>query len=432
MSHTEPRQTTNSTTNKLRDSCHACALSKVKCHKEKPTCSRCARKSITCEYFVTKRPGRKLSNKHSITATTTTAANSNNKSSRDNRGPTNVERLACQTTSGSWPGSTDSPSDAMLSMADDNLWTALGLTPVSMSPMHRMTVTGVESSSSSSENLTDFSLPVEAALAEMSNEFDDFLSSPIDCLELEALDTDSLMQGANTFSNHLIPDDASSDSIQRAPSIVCPNTHANKPASPSSNSQAQSTTPTQIICCLMQALNLLKPSSTALPACPVSENATTPSNNIIHGCYRSAQTVVTENQQTIEAVNKMLQCPCAEDNYLLVNLSMIVFQVLRRYAAAAQNQFGGTAETGGSTPTNEHGVERMAAQLILSELHRVQHLVNQLSPRLNPEGAAAAASRDGKTMKEFFSPTTLTQIGIDLRKYLTAVSSVIIGRLRQF
>jgi Zn(2)-Cys(6) binuclear cluster domain-containing protein len=44
---------------KFRDSCHACASSKVKCQKEKPTCSRCAKRGITCEYIVTKRAGRK-------------------------------------------------------------------------------------------------------------------------------------------------------------------------------------------------------------------------------------------------------------------------------------------------------------------------------------------------------------------------------------
>jgi len=44
---------------KLRDSCHLCASSKVKCHKEKPTCSRCAKRGLKCEYFVTKRAGRK-------------------------------------------------------------------------------------------------------------------------------------------------------------------------------------------------------------------------------------------------------------------------------------------------------------------------------------------------------------------------------------
>ncbi|KAF2468603.1 uncharacterized protein BDR25DRAFT_316063 [Lindgomyces ingoldianus] len=36
---------TTAPTPKLRDSCDACASSKVKCHKEKPTCSRCAKEA---------------------------------------------------------------------------------------------------------------------------------------------------------------------------------------------------------------------------------------------------------------------------------------------------------------------------------------------------------------------------------------------------
>ncbi|KAK9643828.1 hypothetical protein HCH54_006284 [Aspergillus fumigatus] len=44
---------------RLCDSCRACGLSKVRCSKEKPTCSRCRRRGTVCEYVVTKRPGRK-------------------------------------------------------------------------------------------------------------------------------------------------------------------------------------------------------------------------------------------------------------------------------------------------------------------------------------------------------------------------------------
>ena len=44
---------------KLRDSCHACAASKVKCNKGKPTCSRCEKRNAACEYVATKRAGRK-------------------------------------------------------------------------------------------------------------------------------------------------------------------------------------------------------------------------------------------------------------------------------------------------------------------------------------------------------------------------------------
>ena len=44
---------------KLRDSCHACARSKVRCPKQKPTCSRCEIRGTECQYFFTRRPGRR-------------------------------------------------------------------------------------------------------------------------------------------------------------------------------------------------------------------------------------------------------------------------------------------------------------------------------------------------------------------------------------
>ncbi|KAJ5952327.1 aflatoxin regulatory protein-domain-containing protein [Penicillium vulpinum] len=422
MSHTPPRQTNGSTTNKLRDSCHACALSKVKCHKEKPTCSRCARRNITCEYFVTKRPGRKLNN-----GQPTSTSNTNHNS----RQSTSAERSEFQTVPGLWPDSTHSASDAALSTPKDNPMTGLCLTPTSMSPGRGVTIAGAEPSSSSSDDFSCLSMPMEPTFAGISNEFDDFFPSSIDFLELDTLETNSFMQENNDLANLLIPDETNYARVQEAAIINRPKSHAYMSTSPSLNARARPATHTHTICCLMQALELLKPSSSKAPASPVTEDITT-SNDIVQGCYASAQTVVMENKQTIEAVSNMLQCSCTEDGYILVMLSMIVFQVLRRYAAVAQNQSGGVTQAGGSSSTNDQSVQRMAAQLILSELHRVQQLVNQLSPRLNPEGAAGAERKAAKTIKESFSPTTLTQIEIDLRKCITTVSSVVINMLRQF
>lgn len=45
---------------RLRESCQACALSKVRCTKEKPTCNRCAEKGTACRYLVTQKTGRKV------------------------------------------------------------------------------------------------------------------------------------------------------------------------------------------------------------------------------------------------------------------------------------------------------------------------------------------------------------------------------------
>jgi Aflatoxin regulatory protein len=182
------------------------------------------------------------------------------------------------------------------------------------------------------------------------------------------------------------------------------------------------------------------------------------------------QTVLTKNKQSIEAVNSMLACSCAEDGFLLTILSMIVLKMLGAYAAAARAQLHvAGAETGEPTiltnsiifsdndqlrrlsssydaPSDENGSERMAAQLVLGELHRVQRLVNQLSPRL--QGALEERERESRSEQDLwshqrvmaesepvtmapFSASTLDQVESDLRKSLSNLSAGIISRLRQ-
>ncbi|GIZ48063.1 hypothetical protein CKM354_001113800 [Cercospora kikuchii] len=48
-------------TSSLRNSCDACAQAKLKCKKEKPSCSRCTKRGIPCIYLFSKRAGRKPS-----------------------------------------------------------------------------------------------------------------------------------------------------------------------------------------------------------------------------------------------------------------------------------------------------------------------------------------------------------------------------------
>nr|POE70862.1 geodin cluster transcription factor [Quercus suber] len=55
---------------KLRSSCNACAEAKIGCTKEKPTCSRCARRDEPCVYAVIRRAGRPSLNKNKTAADT--------------------------------------------------------------------------------------------------------------------------------------------------------------------------------------------------------------------------------------------------------------------------------------------------------------------------------------------------------------------------
>jgi hypothetical protein len=180
----------------------------------------------------------------------------------------------------------------------------------------------------------------------------------------------------------------------------------------------------------------------------------------------SPQTVVSENKQIIEAVGNMLQCPYPEDVYLLTLISMIIFKVLERYAAATRQEVWeategddgpdrGVSARGHRLNLSNHrpgdkDLRRLAAQSILGELHRVKQLIKQLSPRLRAHGGRST-SRDGGTTNEKsarggirapllqysevtvapFSTTTLDTIEVDLRRCLSTLSQDIISMLQQ-
>ncbi|MCJ1399418.1 hypothetical protein MMC11_002620 [Xylographa trunciseda] len=304
----------------------------------------------------------------------------------------------------------------------------------------------------------------------MSSEYDEFYTSPIDFFELDAREP---INFTSDIAKLLMPDDIDLDPFSDTSSFGRP--HASKPSSPSSNGLSLSTSYTSVTSaldstcgCLMQALECMKIfSSTKPPACVLSNSldSAATASNLGHSGHPSAQAVVLENKKTIEAVSNMLHCSCAEDAYLLTMLSMIIFKILGRYAVAARKQPGEATERREKASRNASSKEqvrllssycpddedlgRIAAQLILSELHRVQRLVNQLSPRLKTRGLGASGKAGGISgVKDAggdsqmsspsddemtaapFSATTLDQIEIDLRKCLSTLSSEIISMLQ--
>jgi hypothetical protein len=149
-------------------------------------------------------------------------------------------------------------------------------------------------------------------------------------------------------------------------------------------------------------------------------------------------------------------------------MSLIVFKVLGWYAAAAAPKSASSDEdnSGAQTPSTTHSrklsnsemviqdtavvgsyclegadADRMAAQLVLSELHRVQRLVNQLSAKLklqiahetpfsNESSHGSSYKSDDSDFTVPLSAVTLDQIIVDLRKRLRALSVNIVEGLR--
>ena len=180
----------------------------------------------------------------------------------------------------------------------------------------------------------------------------------------------------------------------------------------------------------------------------------------------SIQDVISKNEHTIEAVGSMLQCSCSQDGYLLTIMSLIIFKVLGCYVAAARKTPAPSDDShlaqGLLTPVSRHSSHteqiphdssitsdycpigensaRMAAQLVLSELHRVQRLVNELSAKLkaqaakrievpDPPHSLICESADNGTALPL-SAVMLDQLETDLRKRLRGVSLSIVEVLR--
>ena len=415
------RRAADSVNSKLRDSCQACAVSKVKCQKEKPACSRCTRRGIQCEYFVMRRPGRKRERSQP----------NNNDSDRD-RVNRNIE-----------------------SNGSNSHLATLNLSPISSG---QGSISGTEGTSS--DTFSRLLMPLESNLTSVfdgeNDIFESLFTSPIDLLELES----------NDFLNH------NPDAISETSSFDRPNTTNSSSLSSNARSLLNGNTSgsgalDSASCCVIQALDLMrKLSSTKSTACILSHGQNDVANVFHVGTdvNLSAQTVVAENQRTFEAVSKMLQCLCVEDGYLLTMLSMIVLKALERYSAAARKQFGGASEKGDKPSASastqgqvrkiigadDESVGRLEAQLILGELHCAQRLVKQLSPRLKARGVGAGGKggrnierdfsrgdlqvsslSEGGMTKAPFSATIFEQIEVDLRKALSTLSSEIIHMLRQ-
>lgn len=311
-----------------------------------------------------------------------------------------------------------------------------------------------------SDNFSRLLAPLEPNLISVLQGEDDtvdgLFTSPMDPLELDS----------NDFFSH------NPDAIPEASSFDHLNT--SKSSSLSSNAQSLlngtwgvSGAAGSASGCLIQALDLMRELSATKPSVCIRSTGQTDVatvSTVGTDANLSAQNVVAENQQTFETVNNMLQCPCTEDSYLLIILSMIVMKALGRYAAAARNQFWGAGEKGdksrASTSTHEQvgqfsgvgdeNTGRLGAQLILGKLHTVQRLVKQLSPRLKAHGPETASEGEGDLERDILmgdwqvafpsesgmtpaplSPTVFEQIDVDLRKALSALSSEIINMLRQ-
>ncbi|KAL3462398.1 aflatoxin regulatory protein-domain-containing protein [Aspergillus heterothallicus] len=171
----------------------------------------------------------------------------------------------------------------------------------------------------------------------------------------------------------------------------------------------------------------------------------------------ATQFVIPEKQDLLEAINIVLRCPCAENGYFITVLSLTMFEIMSVYAAASGERALTTEDkTAANVETRaipQHSSisgdqKRITAQFILDELHRVQHLVNSLSSRLEsvrlkaflasavissdtPVAGQNSAPMNAQASLSPLSGSIFLQFEEDLRKRLHAVYCETLSTLRQ-
>ncbi|KAL5341615.1 aflatoxin regulatory protein-domain-containing protein [Aspergillus crustosus] len=286
-------------------------------------------------------------------------------------------------------------------------------------------------------------------------DFDSFLASPVSLSLLDAPDVD-YFSGAelgyrdingfpcpSSFFPLGDPIPMLEENILKA--AFMPNsttTLSNPPSSPPVTDLSSLGGPSQCFC-FARSLTLLRelfpnPSQTCSSATPDEQDTPSPP---------TIQQVITQNEQTIREITHLLECPCSHDGYTLTILTLTVFKVLAWYNAIVQDspvQEDGQPHTEqvDKTPAiirgyNLEGEEqgRMAAQLVLSELHRVQRLVNTLFQRLRDhssrEELLAGTVGSGVGQDSVLPLQLLDKLAGDLGTRLRGLSSEIVDRLRR-
>ncbi|OTA56070.1 hypothetical protein K449DRAFT_399768 [Hypoxylon sp. EC38] len=419
-------------TSKLRDSCHACAVSKVKCHREKPSCSRCVKRGTVCAYVTTRRGGRKKP------VATQKDATGGGKASPypvivNTTHPTQPSPLACSAESTATnvesmqPEGLENHPSPQLDISTDLNFTLFtnffGPEEQSLSPLL-------------TDLLTDsrgFDIPFNVPVTSAADGFSD-----------TSLFGTSVAEGSSTA-----PDP---ENGEFASNTVALNHRGDAVATSDGEPQCwQDSQSEEKSCCscLARALGLMQ---SLFPSDTTSGDGTLP----------AVQSVIENNKQVLEAASAMMKCSCSEDGYFLAVTSLIISKVLGWYYTAARkmsiapnNHDKSTSSSSWPTPISNKSQEtpvsvvvggyclngedqdRMKAQLVLGELHRVQSLVNQLGTKLKllAEKKRGDNPRSGGYMEEEKMPSisamVVDQVGTDLKNRLQWLSKHIIQRLNR-
>ncbi|KAK3302939.1 aflatoxin regulatory protein-domain-containing protein [Chaetomium strumarium] len=476
------------TPRKLRDSCTDCASSKVRCSKEKPTCARCARRGVTCTYMVSRRTGRTSnaaitpastgSTNAGPTATGTHSTSSRQKEAGKRNGRPSLRVRTPHLSFSSMRGG------ASAGTGGRNASGQYSPDPISAGP-GTLTEADLWSSALTPSALVMDSPRLSPPLTTIGTDIGDFfdmdLHSP---MMLDGLEQPS------TAETHT--DTGTSDLFGDVVSVSDLDGFSSYANGASAFDWAKShSPPNNCFSVVMDILTRLFPNAPSGCTMPRNRGGTP---RVAASGSRTMESVISENKQIIDSLTSLLDCDCTHDEYLISIMAMAALKVMGWYAAAASDDGTPSSPTSSSTsgsasaspathdqrppsssslgggrgPLGEQVLRlpttvgnycvagqhqgRMAAQLVLSELHRVQRLVNALSKRLESvrlrtgQAARSGTSSGSSSMGESgdfqglglgggrappFSVPTFAQLEGDLRKRLKVLSTEIIDALRR-
>ncbi|KAI1486578.1 aflatoxin regulatory protein-domain-containing protein [Biscogniauxia mediterranea] len=380
---------TSPPTPKLKDSCHNCATAKLRCSKEKPTCSRCEKQGKKCQYLATKRAGRKR-----------------------------VSSLNSRSSSTSSPGSMQIP-----------------LTQSTSHPTATASSLYLDIISSLSPSIELVSTPIPNS--------PDFFASWISLPPADVTMADS---GGNNLGNYSsydtvpisnvmgtsakLPGSALSATMAKtySDSVTLPIT-----SSPSEGSSEKSPS------CISRATDILHQLCSHDPRLFDKKTHRPPDDT---------QGIVERSRHVLDGVKDILDCSCSRYGYTLATVYLIILQVLDRYTSAAAQK---TTTTKNKPMPNSHDNDTgehnnnvhasshttVSAQLLLGELYRAQGVFAILSQRLQSLGGrgpglgdmsdsrqaahCGAVVSDGEDSLDL-PPAMLAQAELDLSSRLHALS----------
>ncbi|KAK3328281.1 aflatoxin regulatory protein-domain-containing protein [Cercophora scortea] len=509
---------------RLRDSCHGCASSKVKCPREKPTCSRCLKRNIACEYIATKRGSRKHSSdfqahsssrKHLMScddvsaplaaATPHSLPQLHVLPTLDTWFASNPSTLSSGVSASTSPTALDfHPTQSIEPEDFSNLFpNVFSRTSADLPSVHGHGHGHTTHGDHNTANLDDFfaSLLPNSAQADAAPAIDSFMfdtgmlndpSMLSTGLEMSSLESSS--SGSSSCSNGpnpaLEPSPSTTVDSDTFPDLDNTALDGNASRRTSNGNMNAAQQMADLPCsCLVQALGLLQ----QLFPHPSTACSTSGTHGSDAWVPPTIETVIVRNKHTVESISAMLQCACSQDGHLLAIISHIVFKLLDWYAVAARKatvspggdgpggediggsgypQLSSAYTSRSSSPFSERvrhtegrvvigsfcldgansDSDRMAAQLVLGELHRVQRLVNELSVKLKTQAAQSSSDIMADTMEPLsttsscsgFGPRECGEVGgsmlpfsgaildileTDLKKRLKALSTEIVDGL---